>query len=142
MVSWKKQAFIAEKEVLAPYPKYLEIFKNGSTTGIRINEEIALYDTLDLKIERQLNPTIKGWCEMIEAYGPLSITIDARPPFGTMHAILMLGIYGADTGLNTTVVYADPATGKIHNQNFLDFLKMYESKYSVDWPIQIIHFKG
>lgn len=142
MFSWRNQKFTSEKMLLSSYPRYLNLFKYGATMGIRIDEEIVLYDTLGLEIERQLNPSIKGWSEMIDSYGPLSITIDARPPFGTIHAILMLGIYGADSGLDTRVVYADPAIGKINDENFLVFLKMYESKYSVDWPIQIIHFKN
>ena len=140
MFSWKNRVFTSEKEILKAYPAYLRLFEEGETKGITIEQEKALYPLLGLSIEQQLNPTIKGWCEMIDKYGPLSITIDARPPYGTIHAILILAIYGAETGLNTRVVYADPATGKILDENFLAFLKMYESKYSVDWPIQIIHF--
>ncbi len=71
----------------------------------------------------------------------MSITIDANPPFGgTIHSITLLGIYGENTGLNTNIVYADPADGRLHDINFLDFMKMYEAKRAVDWPIQIIHF--
>ncbi|MGC4100947.1 papain-like cysteine protease family protein [Ferruginibacter sp.] len=136
MYSWKQQSFISEKEVLSPYPHYANLFSTGAANGIRVEEEIALYDSLGLAIERQQNPTIQGWCEMIDRYGPLSVTIDAHPPFGTMHAILILAVYGANTGLHTTIIYADPATGTIHTEGFLIFMKMYESKYSVDWPIQ------
>lgn len=140
MFSWRKQQYISEEELLAPYPEYLELFKHGDLKGISIEDEIRLYEKLGLSIERQLNPSIQGWAEMIDQFGPLSITIDAKPPFGTIHAILILGIYGAKSGLNTRIVFADPVKGKIIDEDFLTFLKMYESKYSVDWTIQIIHF--
>ena len=141
MFSWKEGKIISEEVILSPYDEYLEIYKNSGKAGITFKQEIALYQELGLETEKQLNPTIKGWTEMINTYGPLSITIDARPPFGTIHAILILAIYGSENGLNTRVIYADPADGKLHEVDFLAFLKMYESKYSVDWPIQIIHFK-
>lgn len=141
MYSWKEGKLVSEEEILAPYSEYLEIYNNADKTGITFIQETALYHKLGLETEKQLNPTIKGWREMIENYGPLSITIDAKPPFGTIHAILILAMYGNENGLDTKVTYADPSDGKIHEINFLIFLKMYESKYSVGWPIQIIHFK-
>lgn len=140
MYSWKTQAYIDEMEILKPFAVYADIYKRSDKEGIKLNDEINLYQQLGLVVEKQLNPTIKGWAEMIDKYGPLSVTIDARPPYGTLHAILVLGIYGKDTGLDTKIIYADPADGKIQEQDFLVFLKMYEAKYSVDWLIQIIHF--
>lgn len=140
LYSWKKQQPLREKAVLEDYPEYVHLFDSGATKGITVTQEIQLYTRLGLSIERQLNPTIKGWAEYITEHGPLSIIIVANPPFGTVHAIILVGIYGADSGLNTRVVYADPADGKMHDIDFLDFMKMYEAKYSVDWPIQIIHF--
>lgn len=137
--SWKAQSFIPEKEVLQPYPKFLNIYNQSDKEGIRLQDELELYPQMGLGVEKQLNPTIKGWAEMIEKYGPLSVTIDAKPPIGTIHAILILGIYGKITGLDTRIIYADPADGIMHNEDFLTFLKMYESKYSVDWLIQIVH---
>ena len=141
MYSWQKGKHVAEEEILKSYPYYLKLYKETDKRGLTFDEEIILYQQLGIETERQLNPTIKGWAEMICDYGPLSITIDARPPFGTIHAILLLAIYGNESGLDTKVVYADPADGQLHTVDFLVFLKMYESKYAVDWPLQIIHFK-
>lgn len=141
MFSWKEEKIISEENILSPYNEYLEVYKNSDKAGITFKQEVALYQKLGLETEKQLNPTIKSWVEMIDTYGPLSITIDARPPFGIIHAILILAIYGNENGLDTKVTYADPADVAIHEMDFLTFIKMYESKYSVDWPIQIIHFQ-
>lgn len=140
MYSWKNQEYISETKVLKPFPLYAGIYSRSDKEGIKLNDELVLYQQLGLVIEKQLNPTINGWAEMINEHGPLSVTIDARPPYGTLHAIVVLGIYGKDTGLDTKIIYADPGDGKIYEQDFLVFLKMYEAKYSVDWLIQIIHF--
>jgi hypothetical protein len=141
LYSWKQQRSVSETAVLKAYPEYLQLFKEGNKSGITIAQELYLYKNLGVAIEKQLNPTIEGWAEYINTNGPLSITIDAKPPYGgTIHAIILTAIYGESTGLRTRIIYADPADGKLHDQDFLDFMKMYEAKSSVDWPIQIIQF--
>jgi hypothetical protein len=140
LFSWKNQKYISEETILKDDSLAYNVFKKSDRIGITSSQELILYNNLGLKIERQLNPSIQGWMEYL-ASGPLSITIDANPPYGgTVHAIVLLGLYGENTGLKTNILYADPADGQVHKVDFLEFMKMYEAKYSVDWPIQIIHF--
>jgi hypothetical protein len=132
---------LEEKEILENFPDYLKLFEESNKKGITFDQELTLYNKLGLQVERQLNPTIKGWAEYLQNHGPLSITVDATPPYGgTIHAIVLLAIFGEDSGLETKVIYADPADGKLYEKDFLEFLKMYEAKLSVDWPLQIVHF--
>lgn len=142
LYSWKQQQYQEIETVLQPFgANYVDLYRQSTKMGISIRDEIALYEKAGLKIERQLNPSIQGWRDYLADYGPLSLTIDARPPFGgTIHALLLLAIQGNVNGTNTTIIYIDPADGLVHEKPFMDFLKMYEAKMSIDWPIQIIHF--
>ncbi|HEV7333152.1 MAG TPA: papain-like cysteine protease family protein [Flavisolibacter sp.] len=141
LLSWKEAKELTIEEVVKRFGgKYEQLYKDSETKGIAIDDEIALYEQAGLGIMRQLNPSIDGWAYYLEEYGPLSVTIDARPPYGgTIHAILVTGIYGKKDGSKTKISYIDPLTGKEQLQDFMGFMKMYEAKYSVDWKIQIIH---
>ncbi len=142
MESWKEQQLLTPQMVLQRYgDKFKKLYDRSDTAGILIQDEIELYKKAGIEIERQLDPSIEGWSEFIRDFGPLSITIDANPPYGgTVHALLIVGIYGAIDGQKTTIIYIDPSDGKIHSSPFMNFLKMYEAKFAVDWPVQIIHF--
>ena len=121
--------------------QYELLYEQSDVRGIPVHEEISLYQQAGLSIMRQLNPSIQGWAEFINNYGPLSITIDAAPPFGgTVHALLLVGIHGTLDGQRTTVYYIDPFDGELHQVPFMEFLRKYEAHFAVDWPIQVIHF--
>jgi Papain-like cysteine protease AvrRpt2 len=84
-----------------------------------------------------LNPTIGAWGNVLKQHGPLSITVDADPGKGYIHALVVIGFDGDGTAKNTIVSYIDPDGGKKRDVKFEDFLKLYEG--SARWPLQIIH---
>ena len=141
--AWKDQKSYSVGALMASYGKYYSnLYNESAKEGIGFQDEIALYKKAGLELERQLDPSIKGWAAYLSDFGPLSITIDARPPFGgVVHALLIVGIQGSITGQHTTIVYVDPLDGQVHYEEFITFLKKYEAKYAVDWPIQIIHLR-
>ncbi|MGC4038711.1 MAG: papain-like cysteine protease family protein [Chitinophagaceae bacterium] len=142
LFSWKEQRRENTDSLLKRFGnKFVQLYRQSATRGIGISDEIELYQKAGLTIMRQLDPSIEGWAEFIRNFGPLSLTVDASPPFGgTVHAILIVGIRGKTDGSNTTLYYIDPQDGELHTTPFMTFLKMYEAKFAVDWPIQIIHF--
>ena len=106
--------------------------------GIDPANEAKFYDALGLATVKGLNPTIEGWRSILSEHGPLSVTVDAVPGQGYIHALVVTGLDGDGTAKNTIVTYIDPADGKSHDVWFSDFLKLYEGSSS--WPLQIIHF--
>lgn len=140
LLSWKENKHLDIEQVANRFGrKYSDLLAQSETKGIEINDEIELYKKADLEIMRQLNPSIDGWESYLKEFGPLSVTLDANPPYGgTIHAVLVTGIYGRIDAQNTDISYIDPLDGKEHLINFMDFLKMYEAKFSVDWKIQVI----
>jgi hypothetical protein len=143
LTSWREKKNLSIEEVLAPYDaKYRALFAQSDKTGIGVRDEISLYEQANLEILQQLNPSIDGWEFNLREYGPLFVTIDARPPYGgTIHAILITGIYGRIDGHQTRISYIDPLDGLEREIDFMSFMRMYEAKYSVDWQIQIVHCK-
>jgi Papain-like cysteine protease AvrRpt2 len=103
--SWKDQHSHSTEEIMRSFGTYyLNLYNKSSTQGIGIEDEVRLYQLAGLEIERQLDPSIKGWQAYLADFGPLSITIDARPPYGgTVHALLIVGIQGSITGWRRTL---------------------------------------
>lgn len=141
LLSWKEQKLLNIDQVVSRFGKnYESLLARSAHEGISITDEIELYKKADLGIMRQLSPSIEGWEYFLQQYGPLSVTVDAKPPYGgTVHAILVTGIYGRKDATDTMLSYIDPLTGAESMVNFMVFIKMYEAKYSVDWQIQVIH---
>lgn len=139
--SWKEQTALDVEKTMSRYgDKYAALYHQSRIHGISVEDEIELYGLANLEIMRQLNPSIDGWAQFINDYGPLSITIDSRPPEGgTIHALLLVGIRGTIDGQHTDVYYIDPLDGELHVVSFMEFLKKYEAHFAVDWPIQVIH---
>lgn len=122
-------------------PKYVGLYKDSfppKNLGISPSDEEAFYKALKLSVIKGLNPTIPGWKKLLDDHGPLSITVDADPGKGFIHALVVTGIEGDGTATGTFVTYIDPADGKKHTPNFADFLKLYEG--SASWPLQIIYY--
>lgn len=125
------------EDVLKKYgQEYVDMFKNNS--GISPVDEKVLYNIAGLKIIEGLNPSIEGWKNLLKSKGPLSITVDAKPPNNWIHALVLNGLIGDGEPNTTFVYYVDPADGKQHSKTFTDFLKLYEG--SANWPLQIIHW--
>lgn len=115
---------------------YLTIFQNGS--GIKPAQEIALYRAAGLKVIQGRNPTIDYWKDLLQKQGPLSITVDADPGKGYIHALVITGLKGDGSPGKTEVTYIDPASGIEADITFMEFIKLYEG--SANWPLQIIHW--
>lgn len=121
-------------------PKYVQIYKDSfppKSQGINGVDEAAFYAALPLQVIQGLNPTVAGWGEILTSKGPLSITVDAKPGTGTIHALVITGMDGDGTAANTIVTYIDPADGLSHSVLFDRFTDLYEG--SASWPLQIIH---
>jgi hypothetical protein len=142
LLSWKEHKKLKIEEVVKRFGnKFQSLYNNSESIGIAIEDEFQLYERAGLKIMQQLSLSIEGWEYYLRECGPLSVTIDANPPYGgTIHAILVTGIYGRRDASNTMLSYIDPLDGKEHLIDFKKFIQMYEAKYSVDWLIQVIYF--
>lgn len=115
---------------------YLTLFQTNA--GIMPKDEEALYNKVGLQIVKGLNPSIQGWYNLLKNHGPLSITVDADPPNGTIHALVINGIKGDGTSSGTKITYVDPKDGLQHSLAFSQFIQLYEG--SSNWPLQIIHW--
>lgn len=123
-------------------PKYVGLYEDSfppKNLGISPSDEEAFYKALKLNVIKGLNPTIPGWKKLLNDHGPLSITVDADPGKGFIHALVVTGIEGDGTAVGTIVTYIDPADGKKYAPSFANFLKLYEG--SANWPLQIIYYK-
>jgi hypothetical protein len=141
LFAWKEGRPLNIEETVTKFgEKYQDLFIHSDTKGIGIDDEISLYKRANIEIMQQLNPSIVGWESFLKDYGPLSVTVDANPPFGgTIHAILVTGIYGRKDATKTEISYIDPLDGKEYLIDFMKFVPMYEAPHSVDWLIQVIH---
>jgi hypothetical protein len=105
--------------------------------GISPADEAAFYQAIGLLVIQGQNPTIQSWGDMLQQHGPLSVTVDAKPSQGFIHALVVTGLDGDGTADNTIVTYIDPDGGQKKDVFFSDFLKLYEG--SAKWPLQIIY---
>ncbi len=138
LYSWKyNDNAISIQDVLKKYgEKYLSLFRNNS--GITAAEEKELYKVVNLSVIQGLNPTIQHWYELLSKHGPLSITVDAAPPNGTIHALVINGLRGDGKPATTYITYVDPWDGKENTLPFTEFIKLYEG--AAKWPLQIIYW--
>lgn len=121
-------------------PKYLQIYKETfppTNKGINAQDETSFYSALSMQVIQGLNPTVAGWGNILTSKGPLSITVDAMPGTGTIHALVVTGMDGDGTAANTIVTYIDPADGLSVSVLFDRLTDLYEG--SASWPLQIIH---
>jgi len=116
-----------------PYP---EIYK--SDLGSTAKELEVLCGKANLKVIKGLNPSIVGWYDILKDHGPLVIIVDAVPPKNNIHALIINGINGKGDADNTIISFIDPADGKQHSTEFVNFIKLYEG--SSNWPLQIMHW--
>jgi len=138
LYSWKNNDnTIKIEDVVRKYGNnYVILFQTNA--GIRPAEEKELYRMAKLTVIQGANPTIATWYNLLKNHGPLSITVDADPPYGTIHALVVNGIKGDGSAEKTFIDYVDPADGKQYNLKFSDFIKLYEGAAS--WPLQIIYW--
>lgn len=141
LLSWQEGKLLDINATMGRFGrKYQDLLRQSDQQGIQLKDELTLYKIAHIDIMQQLNPSIDGWAAYLKDYGPLSVTIEANPPFGgTVHAILVTGIYGRKDASHTLISYIDPLDGREHLIDFMQFIPMYEGKYSVDWLIQVIH---
>ncbi len=98
--------------------KYVTIYKESfppKSRGISASEEADFYNALPMSVIKGLSPSIKGWHDILASKGPLSITVDAQPGTGTIHALVVTGIDGDGTSGGTIVTYIDPGDGQSHS---------------------------
>lgn len=139
LYSWKNNDnTIAIRDVLKKYGDfYVDLFDKNK--GIQAAQEDQLYKIIKLNVIVGQNPSIKMWYDLLKAHGPLSITIDSKPPYRTYHSLVVNGIKSGGKPENTSVDYIDPANGKQYNDiPFADFVTLYEA--GVDYAIQIISY--
>lgn len=105
--------------------------------GIFPVDEEEFYSKVGLIVLKGLNPSIDKWGELLRDKGPLSVTVDADPGKGYIHALVVTGLDGDGTSGGTILTYIDPADGLSHDLWFGEFLKLYEG--SASWPLQIMH---
>lgn len=121
-------------------PKYVQLFKDSfppKNSGISAIDEEAFYKALPMSVIKGLNPSVDGWAKILNDKGPLSITVDAKPPTGTIHALVVTGLDGDGTTNNTIITYIDPGDGMQRSVPFEYFNTLYQG--SANWPLQIIH---
>jgi hypothetical protein len=137
LYSWHNEDYsISIEDVLNRYGgNYLQIF--NSNTGISNSQEAALYQAAGLTVIKQGSPTMDYWYKLLQK-SPLSITVDAKPPTGTIHALFIDGMEGDGTATGTTIEYVDPADGVQHVLAFVNFIKLYDG--ASNWPLQIIYW--
>ena len=136
ILNWKLGIQFKIKEVVARAgDKFIAIY--DANKGISPTDEDAFYRALGLTVIKGNNPAIDAWGNILKARGPLSVTVDAKPGKGWIHALVVTGLNGDGSAAKTTVTYIDPSGGKKINLVFSEFLKLYEG--SAKWPLQIIH---
>lgn len=121
-------------------PKFTKIYEDSFASppsGISSTDEAEFYHKIGLIYRPGINPSIAGWAQILKDKGPLSVTVDAEPGKGYIHALTIVGLDGDGSAKGTIISYIDPADGLKHDVWFTDFLKLYEG--SATWPLQIIH---
>lgn len=121
-------------------PQYVQLFRDSfppTNRGISASDEEAFYTTMSFSVIKGLNPSVSGWANILQSKGPLSITVDARPPTLTYHALVVTGMDGDGSTSGTIVTYIDPADGQQRSVNFEYFNTLYQG--AANWPLQIIH---
>lgn len=139
MWCWKNNQSMAIPDVLAQIgPAWVDRFKAGKGLDSKVAKD--LYDSAGLIQLISFNPTIEGWLELLQTYGPLYVDVGYNTG-KTTHAIIVIGIKGDGTPQGTTITYVDPlGGGKTVPMKFSDFLVKYEAASAVRWPYTIVHW--
>ncbi len=141
LVDWKTGVQASISEVVGRAGSdFVAIYQasfDDPAQGIDAVHEKAFYDVLHLSYIQGENPTIQAWADLLRTHGPLSVTVDARPPKSLIHALVVTGLSGDGTADGTMMTYIDPSGGVRRDTTFAEFLKLYEG--SASWPLQIIY---
>jgi Papain-like cysteine protease AvrRpt2 len=138
MTSWKRQQSISPRDAIAPAgAEFLSKYDAGQ--GLDVASAGGLYAALGLVAIQSLNPSVDGWQQYLQLYGPLYV--DIGYPTGTVtHAVIVTAISGDGSPDGTTITYIDPIPGAVVNRRFSEFLAQYEAPGAVDWPYVITHW--
>ncbi len=138
MWCWRNNQSMSIPNVLAQLgQQWADRFKAGQSLASDVAKD--LYDAAGLVQLLSFNPTIEGWLELLQKYGPLYVDVGYHTGTGT-HAIIVVALKGDGTPGGTTITYVDPDGGKTVPMRFTDFLAKYEATSAVQWPYTIVHW--
>jgi GH24 family phage-related lysozyme (muramidase) len=138
MISWKEKRSIAIRDAIATIgEEYVRMFDEGKILTKEIAEK--LYKDARLEPIYSYNPSIDGWVDLLQKYGPLYVDIGFVGTMNT-HAVIVTGLKGGGTADDTDITFIDPDTGTIKTTLFRNFLKNYETEGAVNWPYTIVHW--
>jgi hypothetical protein len=145
MISWRDQASYTIAQVMdmagAPYDKK---FKNNQT--LRASEKEDLLDELDLRGEPPMSYAARGLLELLRQYGPLWVTTDEDPSKNfSIHARIVIGMYGDGSPDGTFLRIVDPAGGRQYDESFATFARKFEEEArdtdaASPLRVQVVHF--
>lgn len=140
LYSWRDQKNYKVKDLFKSIgePWYTLYAKS---LGLTSNEKDNFIKEVRFRKENPANYTLLGYKEMLSNYGPLWITTYLDLPGNVKditfvaHARLLIAIKGPSDYFNTVFVFIDPISGKVKDQNAIDFYKDFEKearKFTLD----------
>ncbi len=116
-----------------------------NNTGLYPSDEAALLRVTGLEGIYGTNFPLTEYGNMLDAYGPLMITIanagSSSPSWG-MHARILVGIEGDGTPAGTKFWFVDPGNGSYYDESGTEFIFKYEREVSEDGTTRhhIVHW--
>jgi predicted chitinase len=145
MASWRQnQSMTMEAALNAVGPAWAQKFTRDE--GLSGQEKPQFLQQAGLVAEPPVNPSIDGWAQMLQNYGPVWITTDEGTGLGywAVHARVLTGIHGDGTEPGTMLDITDPGTGTSYQENFATFITKFEHEATtpnVPLRIQIVHWQ-
>ncbi len=152
LYGWKKQMSMTIDTALGDvgdkwrkkFQDDMDRLKKGQPeAGLLPSEKKDLVAAAGLIAEPPMNPSIKGWENLLRSYGPLWVTTDEAPGKAwAIHARLITAIKGDGTPAGTKFSIIDPAGGRQYTESIAVFVPKYEEEVRKTGytRIQILHW--
>ncbi len=113
--------------------QYVNIFKQGK--GISAKDEAELYATAKMEVLHFTGTTVDSWCALLMDQPFVGVTVEAKPPLGTTHALVVHGLKGDGTPAGTLVNFVDTTDGRSRTLPFNEFIGFFHG------PVQIFYWR-
>jgi hypothetical protein len=146
LVSWHETASYAIADVMQRAGSdYLTLYQGDQ--GLAGTAKPAFLASLSLSAEQPQDFSPDGWLALLQNHGALWVTTNEGPgQLFAVHARVVVGISGDETGDGTSLQIVDPADGSTSTETLTTFTKKFDDIARADsapdltFRPQVVHF--
>jgi hypothetical protein len=107
------------------------------TNGLPLSQVADLVSKAGFSTAPQMCLSAQGWQGLINAHQPLMVFLDPSVGGNMLHAVVVIGIDGDETGDGTNITFLDPNMAQTRTLTLTNFSAVYEATAGTDLQFQI-----